>query len=369
MVVPLYIAEISPPEIRGALLVLEELSIVTGIVIAFWITYGTYFMSGEWAWRLPFLLQILPGLVLGGGILFLPFSPRWLASKGRDEEALMSLAKLRQLPPTDHRVQLEWFDIRAEAALHKEISAERHPTLQERTLSNRLKLEIASWADCFRRGCWRRTHIGMGVMCWQQLTGINALIYYSPTLFGTMGLGFNTRLIMSGVLNVTQLIGVISSLWTMDRFGRRTLLLTGSVFMCVAHLIISVLVGKFSDNWPAHRAEGWASVSMLLFFMLAFGASWGPVPWALPSEIFPSSLRAKGVGLSTASNWFFNFVIVSPLSPAIAQLCKAKGNPGTDHSATCRGHRIRSVRLFCRTLSTQLRLDLLRGAGDFWKDA
>lgn len=118
---------------------------------------------------------------------------------------------------------------------------------------------------------------------------------------------------MSGVLNVTQLIGVISSLWTMDRFGRRTLLLTGSVFMFIAHLIISVLVGKFSDNWPAHRAEGWASVSMLLFFMLAFGASWGPVPWALPSEIFPSSLRAKGVGLSTASNWFFNFIIVSRL--------------------------------------------------------
>ncbi len=74
MVAPLYISEISPPEIRGALLVLEELSIVTGIVIAFWITYGTRFMVGEWAWRLPFLLQLVPGLVLGLGILFLPFS-------------------------------------------------------------------------------------------------------------------------------------------------------------------------------------------------------------------------------------------------------------------------------------------------------
>lgn len=187
MVVPVYIAEISPPEIRGALLVLEELSIVAGIVIAFWITYGTYYISGlsitmecmasmradviagEWAWRLPFLLQMIPGLVLGTGILFLPFSPRWLASKGRDEEALVNLAKLRQLPTTDHRVQLEWFDIRAEAALHKEISAERHPTLQERTLSNRFKLELASWADCFRRGCWRRTHVGMGIMFFQQV--------------------------------------------------------------------------------------------------------------------------------------------------------------------------------------------------------
>ncbi len=74
MVAPLYISEISPPEIRGALLVLEELSIVTGIVIAYWITYGTRYMAGEWAWRLPFLLQLIPGFILGAGILLLPFS-------------------------------------------------------------------------------------------------------------------------------------------------------------------------------------------------------------------------------------------------------------------------------------------------------
>ena len=168
MVAPLYISEISPPEIRGSLLVLEEFSIVTGIVVAFWITYGTYYMSGEWAWRLPFLIQIIPGLVLGVGICFLPFSPRWLVSKGRDEEALMNLAKLRQLPPTDERVQLEWFDIRAEVTLHKEINAERHPHLQDKTKTSRIKLEIASWADLFKKGCFKRTHIGTGLMFFQQ---------------------------------------------------------------------------------------------------------------------------------------------------------------------------------------------------------
>ena len=170
MVAPLYISEISPPEIRGTLLVLEEFSIVTGIVIAFWITYGTQYIPSEWAWRLPFLLQIIPGLVLGVGICFLPFSPRWLASKGRDKEALRSLAKLRQLPETDNRVQLEWFDIRAEVALHKEINVERHPHLQDGSMSSRIKLEIASWMDCFKRGCWRRTHIGIGIMFFQQVS-------------------------------------------------------------------------------------------------------------------------------------------------------------------------------------------------------
>ncbi|KAL8779032.1 MAG: hypothetical protein Q9213_007130 [Squamulea squamosa] len=290
MVAPLYISEISPPEIRGALLVLEEFFIVFGIVIAYWITYGTRYMSGEWAWRLPFLLQMIPSTILGLGILFLPFSPRWLASKGRDFEALRSLGKLRQLPTTDQRVQQEWFDIRAEVAFHRQTSAIRHPALQSKSKSNSIKLELVSWMDCFRKGCWRRTHVGVGIMFFQQFVGINALIYYSPTLFETMGLNYSMQLIMSGVLNVTQLVGVI----------------------------IAVFVGKYSHDWSAHRGPGWASAAFLLFYMLSFGATWGPVPWAMPSEIFPSSLRAKGVALSTCSNWFNNFII-GLITPPLVQ--------------------------------------------------
>jgi hypothetical protein len=93
-------------------------------------------------------------------------------------------------------------------------------------------------------------------------------------LFKTMGLEYDMQLIMSGVLNCVQLVGVSSSLWTMDRIGRRPLLLWGSAVMFISHLIISVLVGKFSHDWPSYRPEGWASVAMLLVFMLAFGASW-----------------------------------------------------------------------------------------------
>lgn len=116
-------------------------------------------------------------------------------------------------------------------------------------------------------------------------------------------LNYDMQLVMSGILNVMQLVGVASSIFTVDRIGRRPLLLWGSAIMFISHLIIAVLVGKFSSNWPSHRDAGWTSVAFLLVYMLAFGASWGPVPWAMPSEIFPSSLRAKGVALSTCSNW------------------------------------------------------------------
>jgi MFS family permease len=101
-----------------------------------------------------------------------------------------------------------------------------------------------------------------------------------------MGLDYDMQLLMSGILNITQLVGVMTSVWTMDSLGRRVLLLWGAFFMTISHVIIAVLVGLFSNNWPAHRPQGWVSVAFLLFYMLSFGASWGPVPWALPSGTF-----------------------------------------------------------------------------------
>lgn len=98
-----------------------------------------------------------------------------------------------------------------------------------------------------------------------------------------MGLDKSMQLIMSGVINIVQLVGVTSSIWTMDVLGRRKLLIGGAVLMAVSHIIIAVLVGLYSSDWPAHKAEGWVSVALLMFYMLSFGATWGPIPWALPS--------------------------------------------------------------------------------------
>ncbi|KAI1498380.1 general substrate transporter [Biscogniauxia marginata] len=318
MVAPLYISEIAPPEIRGTLLVLQDLSIVTAVVAAFYTTYGTRFIPNEWAWRLPFLIQIAPAILLGIGLPFLPYSPRWLASRGRDDEALEILCKLRGLPPSDSRVLREWFDIRSEAAYRKELSVENHPHLHDGKTWSRIKLQIVGYADCFRKGAWKRTHVGIGLMFFQQFVGVNALIYYSPSLFATMGLDYEMQLDMSGVLNICQLISSFWALWGLDRFGRRPLLLWGAGCMVVSYLIVSVLVAKYQDSWATHKTEGWVSVALLMVFMLSYGASWGPVPWAMPSEIFPASLRAKGVAYSTMSNWINNFII-GLITPPLVQ--------------------------------------------------
>ena len=177
-----YISEISPPEIRGTLLVLQELSIVTGIVIAFYITYGTRYMAGDWSWRLPFLIQMTPAIVLAAGVTFLPFTPRWLCQVGRDEEALKTLSKLRQVPEDDPRVLQEWYEIRSEVAYRKELMQEKYPHLQDGTVKSRLLLQANNWADTWRGRAWRRTQVGVGLMVSSDARNCSSCIARSLTL-------------------------------------------------------------------------------------------------------------------------------------------------------------------------------------------
>lgn len=131
-----------------------------------------------------------------------------------------------------------------------------------------------------------------------------------------MGLSYDMQLVMSGILNILQLVGIITSVWTMDAVGRRKLLLFGAVGMLVCHIITAALVGEFAHDWPAHETESWVSVAFMLVFMVVFGATWGPVGWAVPAEVFPSSLRAKGVAIAVCGNWVSNFIIVSRYPPS-----------------------------------------------------
>ena len=162
---PLYITEIAPPQVRGMLLVLESISIVTGVVLAYWISYGTQYINSEASFRLPFGLQIVSAVIIGAGIHLFPYSPRWLALVGRKEDTLASLAKLRRLPKTDDRVQIEWRGILAEVEFQQVMLEKTHPGAKG------LKLEMLTWLDLFKKKSWRRTAVGVGVAFFQQFSG------------------------------------------------------------------------------------------------------------------------------------------------------------------------------------------------------
>ncbi|KAE8157476.1 general substrate transporter [Aspergillus tamarii] len=300
---PLYISEISPPNMRGTLLVLESISISSGVVIAYWITFGTRHMTGEACFRLPFGLQMVSATALGLGIHFFPYSPRWLALVNRDAECLTSLTKLRNLPATDERVQIEYNSIISEVRFQKTVQERKHPGAKG------LKLEILSWFDLFSKGTWKRTAVGCGIAFFQQFSGINAFIYYAPTLFESLGQSSEMSLILSGVFNVLQFVAAIICFFLIEKIGRRPLAIGGAFGMAGAYVIIAVLSGVYSKNWQANMAAGWACVAMAFVFILLYGVSYSPLGWAMPSEVFSTTSRSKGVALSTCVIWLSDFII------------------------------------------------------------
>ncbi|KAF2726050.1 general substrate transporter [Polychaeton citri CBS 116435] len=310
---PLYISEIAPPEVRGALLVLESISIVSGVVLSYWISYGTRFIDSEASFRVPFGLQMVSAAGIGIGIHLFPYSPRWLALVKREDDALESLAKLRRLPKHDERIVLEWRGIMAEAEFQSIMLKQRHPGKKG------FKLEVATWLDLFTKKVWRRTAVGMGVAFFQQFSGINAFIYYAPKLFSALGQTDELSLILAGTLNIGQLVAVVLCFFIIDRVGRRTLAIWGGFTMGVPYVIIAALYGLYSHNWPAYPAAGWACVAMAYIYILAYGVSYSPLAWALPSECFSTAQRSKGVAISTATVWLCNFIIGVAVPPMIAQ--------------------------------------------------
>ncbi|GLI82198.1 hypothetical protein PoHVEF18_010605 [Penicillium ochrochloron] len=140
-------------------------------------------------------------------------------------------------------------------------------------------------------------------------SGINAFVYYAPTFFAELGQDYNMSLILSGIVNICQLVGAIPILLYMDKIGRRKIAIYGALAMAIPHLIMAGVVGKFNSSWESHQAVARFGVALVYIYVLAYALSYGPLAWVLPAEVFPSSRRAKGVGIATATNWLANFVI------------------------------------------------------------
>ncbi|TVY13864.1 Sugar transport protein 7 [Lachnellula arida] len=233
------------------------------VIGAFWLDYGMHFVGGSncdpagvpnhgygsdgkfspslahghnctgeeaISWRVPLALQLIPAWILFFGMFFLPFSPRWLMMKHRDDDCIASLSKLRRLEPDNALLRAEYLEIKA-------------------------------------------------------------------------------ALLATGVTGILQIIFTLPAVLFLDKFGRKSFLITGAVGMCVCHVIVAALDGTFEDSWPTHTSAGWASIAFIWLFAVNFAYSWGPVTWVLTQEIFPNSMRSRGVAIVASTNWMFNFVI------------------------------------------------------------
>ncbi|GAA84157.1 sugar transporter [Aspergillus luchuensis IFO 4308] len=302
---PLYISEISPPAWRGSFLVLEAISIVIGAIVSYWITYGTRSIPNDWAFRLPFLLQMFPAFNVGIGIHLFPFSPRWLAMRGRDQYSLGCLAKLRRCSPQEEKVQLEWKGILSEVRFQQALLERDYPDHARHPLLVGFK----QWVDLFRQRYLRRTLVALAIPFFQQFSGINAFVYYAPTFFEALGQSDNNSLILSGMVNICQFVGGVPIMLYLDRVGRRKLAIYGGIAMAIPHLVMAGLMNRFSSDWASHQAVGWFCVALIYLYVLSYSISYGPLAWVLPAEVFPSPKRAKGVGAATGMIWLANFII------------------------------------------------------------
>lgn len=307
---PLYQSEIAPPEIRGSLISLQQLAVTFGILISFWIDYGFARVSGPASWRVPLCIQIAFALILGIGIVFFPYSPRWLMAKGRDDEALAVISKLRRLPEDHPLIIEEWKDIKATVEFDNHLERQRYPEHVDNGSKGRIMIEFLGYRDLFRKGTFNRLCIGCMLMFFQQFSGINALIYYAPKIFKSVGLtGDSVSLLATGVVGIINFVFTFPTVFLLDVIGRKSALMIASIVMACCMIVVAVITALFQHDWPNHTGQAWVSVAFIYIFIANFAYAWGPIAWVIPAEIFPLRSRSKGMSISTSANWMCNFII------------------------------------------------------------
>ncbi len=274
---PLYIAESAPQHKRGELVSLNQLMITVGIMCSYFISYSFSGTVGAWRWM--FAIGLVPASMLGIGFLFLPESPRWLVKQNRRQEAAKILSFLRGASNVDAELD---------------------------SITNSLQERQAKFKDLF--SAWARPVLFLGVALafFQQTTGINAIIYYSPRVFQMAGFYDASSSILAtagvGVLNVLSTIFAIK---VVDRLGRRPLMFIGLTGMGASLFIISYV---FHD--PSNTSVlRWATVGSVFSYIVCFAFSMGALMWLMLSEIFPLEIRGVAMSLAVASCWFFNLSV------------------------------------------------------------
>ncbi len=279
MLTPLYLSEMSPRDKRGAVVTINQAYITIGIVVSYGVGY--LFSHGGDGWRWMLALGALPGVILFAGMLVLPESPRWLAGKGHREAARKSLAFLRG----GHDVESELRDLRQDLACEGRATAPWSVLLEPRA---RMPLIV-----------------GIGLAVFQQITGINTVIYFAPTIFQKAGLSSaSVSILATAGVGLVNVVMTFVAMRLLDSAGRRRLLLVGLSGMLVTLLAVA---GGFMAGMQGGLA--WVTVISVAAYVAFFAIGLGPVFWLLIAEIFPLAVRGRGMSLATIANWAFNMLV------------------------------------------------------------
>jgi SP family xylose:H+ symportor-like MFS transporter len=277
MLSPLYIAEIAPADSRGKLVSFNQLAIVGGFMVVYFVNYfiskggGSDAWLNEIGWRWMFASEVIPaGLFLG--LLFLvPDTPRSLVLRGKPEEALHVLIKVNG-------------EKRGTVVLE-----EIKDSMDEKTSGNLLSFG------------WLVIVIGILLSIFQQFVGINVVLYYAPEIFKTISSGTDTALLMTIIVGVVNFLFTIIAVKTVDKYGRKPLMIIGALGMAIAMLSLGFVF--FAG------ATGYLALFCMMLYVASFAMSWGPVTWVLLAEIFPNKIRGKALAIAVAAQWISNYLV------------------------------------------------------------
>ncbi|GAA5965893.1 hypothetical protein JCM8115_000737 [Rhodotorula mucilaginosa] len=287
--IPVYQNECSKAHHRGRAVVIEN---IFGVMLAYWVDYGLRNNQTEAQWRLPLALQVAFALVTVSTIIFLPESPRWLASRGRIAEARDVIHHLDSTP--DEKARAISVDVQMNEILAA-IEEERKTATGFRT--------------CLRMGAPRyRQRVGLGMFSQfaQQISGINLITYYAPVIFQqSIGMSHDTALLLSGLNGCAYFLSALVPIPLIERVGRRKLMIFSAAGQAITMAILAAMTQDVGN-----KAKGYVAAVMLFVFNFFFSCGFLSIPWLYPAEINPLATRAQGAGLATMTNWLFTFLVV-----------------------------------------------------------
>ncbi|KAI0399818.1 MFS sugar transporter-like protein [Xylaria palmicola] len=287
------IREISHPSIRGRVTSLQQFMLGIGALVAGWTTYGCYTnLKNDAQWRVPLAIQLVPAVVLAALILLFPESPRWLVDHNRPDEGLATLAKLHARGD----IHDSW--VRAEFAQIQESITEEHEN------------EAKSYAELFKnKSAFRRLFLACSIQASIQLTGVSAIQYFSVPIFAQIGISAENALKYQAINSVLALVAQFCCMLTIDKFGRRPVLISGNLVNCLTFVVVAVLLALFPPNTNSGATAGWGFIILTWIFNISFSYACGPLSWIIPAEIFDTHTRSKGVSIATMTSFAFNTLI------------------------------------------------------------